>query len=165
MEKLEPLETLDAGVSRAWRLDRAGALRAHGKSPEHDAAVASWIVQAPWAHPVWHSYWIHIIHLRPIDRGEGPVPTTFYLPGASHELWLHALNPDLPLEQMIAEGMVSFLTPMNFAAQLILADDAAAEELARTTVQDVLAGRLNPDTDAVEQWFTRFGDNMRRVDA
>jgi hypothetical protein len=162
-EPIAPLEILEFGNFKAWRLDWASKLRASGFDPAHDGAVASWIIQAPWAHPVWNSYWLHFVHLRPIDRGEGVIPTIFYLEGATHELWLYALDPETPLEISIGnEKMPAVLTPKNFASQLILESDEAAIELARSTAKDVLEARLNPDTDAVRAWWARFGENMRK---
>lgn len=164
MAEIAPLEILEAGPLKAWRLDWAAKIRAMGHDPEMDGGVAAWIIQAPWAHPLWHSYWLHIVHLRPIDRGEGPIPTKFYLEGASHEIWLHALNPEIPLAEIVAEAKPHecILTPKNFASQMILESDAAAIDLARDAARDVLEGRLNPDTDAISQWRARFGDNMRK---
>ncbi len=132
----------------------------NGVSAETDATVAAWIIQAPWAHPVWHSYWLHVIHLRPLAGGDiGP---SVYVPGATHELWLYALNPDADPETVARECKPAqhFLTPINFAAQLVLPDDAGAVDLAAGTARDVLKGLLNPDTDARSQWIERFGDAM-----
>lgn len=162
---IEPLEILEFGSRRAWRLDWVAKLRRAGHDPALDGVVASWIIQAPWAHFLWHSYWLHFVHLRPIERGEGVIPTKFYLEGATHEIWLYALDPEVPLEISIGnEKMPAVLTPKNFASQLILESDEAAVELARSTAKDVLEARLNPDTDAIRYWWARFGSNMRRED-
>lgn len=157
--KVEPLETVVSGPFRAWHLDHRGALAQAGIDVDSDASIASWIVQAPWAHPAWHSYWLYVCHLRPMPDDR---LTKFYLEGATHELWLYALDPKAPLQQMIDEAMPRFLTPINFAAQLICDDDDAAKALLRGAALDVLHQRINPDTDAISQWWARFGDNMRR---
>lgn len=161
-ERFTPLETLEHGPFSAWRLDWSAKLRAEGYEPAHDAGLASWIIQAPWAHPTWHSYWLHVVHLRPIDRGSGPIETKFYLAGATHELWLYALNPDVPLAEIVGEAkpFECTLTPKNYADQLILENDEAAIALAAATAKDVLEARLNPDTDAQGQWIARFGGHM-----
>lgn len=161
--EFEPIETLTNGPLKAWNMDYTAKLRSMDEDPAHDGAVASWIIQAPWAHPIWNSYWLHVTHLRPIDRGDkGIFEPTFYLEGATHELWLYALNPEFRAEDIArtVEPFGSCLTPINFAAQLKLDSDAAAAELARKTADDVLRMRLNPDTDFIRQWAERFGANM-----
>ena len=51
---------------KAWRFD-LDAIRMRMKAdPASDAAVDAWLIEAPWAHPVWHSYLVMLIHLRPI---------------------------------------------------------------------------------------------------
>jgi hypothetical protein len=160
----EPLEIIENGNLKAWRLDYVAKISDMGFDPALDGYVASWVIQAPWAHPCWFNYWLHVVHLRPIDRGDGPIETIFYLDGATHEIWLYALNPDVPLAEIVSEAKPheALLDPKNFASQLKLDSDEAAVDLARETACDILFARLNPDTDAIQQWWDRFGDNMRR---
>lgn len=148
------------GTFSAWQLDTAAILERRGLDPATSGTVDQWLVQAPWAHPLWHTYWLHIAHLRPILRDGAEIPTILHLEGATHELWLYAVHPDTQIEQLLVTGDIPFLTPMNFASQLILRGDDAARYLLGWTVEDVLHGRLNPDTDARRQWAERFGGNM-----
>lgn len=157
---MKALKTLTCGNARAWLLDHTGAIIEQGFDPSEDGTVASWLVEAPWAHPMWSRYWLYGCHLRPIIRDGEPIPTKIYVQGATHELWLYAVDPDDPPDQTIERGTPHYLTPMNFGAQLILPSDAAFALVLETTAKDILEGRMNPDTDACQQWVQRFGDNM-----
>ena len=153
----EPAVTGSAG--RAWAIDlirRRGMLAANGHAtPE----VGSWIVEAPWAHPAWHSYWIMVMHLRELP---GVAMPTFYVEGATHELWVYAINPEMERQPMLETGMIPVLTPMNFAAQITAEHDGAAHDLVEQAVKMICEGTLSPDTDFRQQWVTLFGDGMIR---
>lgn len=157
------LKTLSNGPFKAWQLDTPALLAKRQIEAANSAVVSQWIVQAPWAHAFWANYWLCMVHLRPIDRGEGPIETKLYLEGATHELWLYAISPEATFGAIFETGDVPFLTPINFAAQLVVpGGDPEARELLETAAADVLAMRLNPDTDWVRQWAARFGDNMMK---
>lgn len=156
---VEPLEVVEAGPNKAWLLDHKGALTQAGIDVEQDASIASWIVQAPWAHLAWHSYWLYICHLRPMPDNRS---TIFHLENATHEMWVAALDPDVRLETMIASATPRYLTPLNFASQLILPNDEVAAQTIRGAAMDVLFQRISPDTDWVSAWRGRYGDNMGR---
>lgn len=145
---------------RAWRCDHLAGLVQDGVKAEDDAVLVSWCVEAAWAHPVWHSYWICLVHLRPMPDAR---ETKVYLAGATHEFWLYALNPQEPRTQLVEAGKPAFLNPMNFAAQLVCADDAQALSSIETTVREIVNGQLSPDTDFRRAWIARFGDNMVRA--
>lgn len=144
---------------RAWTVDMVDWCRRIGKDPAEFAQVAGWLIEAPWAHPLWHSYLLSVIHLRPMPDNR---PTKLYLEGATHDLWLAALDPDHPRQAMIETGAVRQLRPLNFAAQFIAASDAAAMERAEHAVRLICDGRLSPDTDFTSAWVALFGDNMLR---
>ena len=144
---------------RAWAIDlekRAAALAVNGQvTPE----VGSWIVEAPWAHLAWHSYWVMVMHLR--EMPGVPMPT-FYIPHATHELWVYAINPEMQRQPMLDTGMIPVLTPMNFAAQIVAEHDGAARDLVEQAVRMICDGTLSPDIDFRKQWVALFGDNMLR---
>jgi len=143
---------------RAWRVDHEAHRRRSLRGPDADAGVVTWVVEATWAHPLFHSYVLDLVHLRPLPDGR---ETKIYLHGATHEMILHALNPDTPREPFIlGDAPASWLQPVNFAAQLVRPDDAAATATIEDAVRDICAGTLNPDTDAISMWAHRFGDNM-----
>jgi len=124
-------------ASKAWLCD-LDAMRKHLRevhgTERPDGTVAVWIVEAPWAHPAWHSYAISLLHLRPIG-----LETKFYLAGATHEIWVQALHPDHPREPAIAgSGPWLPLSPNNFSAQFIEPSDAAAElRVLKAVAQDL----------------------------
>jgi hypothetical protein len=105
---------------------------------------------------------IVLVHLRPLPDGR---PTMFYLDGATHEMWLQALDPDGSREKVIAgaplgRATCQVLTPTNFAAQFIAEDDEAALIRIRDAVRRICEGTLNPDTDYIRHWMHLVGDNM-----
>jgi hypothetical protein len=144
---------------RAWFCDNGAGRKQMGIRDDSDATLAHWVVEAPYAHPVWHSYSIVLLHLRPMfdDR-----PTIFYVDGATHEMWVYALNPGVDREPLIKTGIVdgSWLFPGNFGAQFIeIADELAALRI-KQAVQSICDGQLSPDTDHQRAWQALFGSNM-----
>lgn len=144
----------------------------HGRawlySPENVAAiaqgrvhsgVAGWLVEAAWAHPVWHSYHLCVFHLRPTPKMTDPI---IYLPGATHEILLAALDPEWMPTGMTDNPVPHMLVPHNFAAQVIEPSDEAAAARLRRSVEEILTGALSPDTDFFQEWVKRWGDNMVR---
>jgi hypothetical protein len=137
---------LDAGFSEA--------------EADTDGGVFSALISAPYAHPVWRDYWLMVVHLRPVVREGNDLPTIMYLPDATHEMWLYALDPDFTLEQHDKMARPRVLLPMNFAAQLVRPSDEAVIEEMRELAKEIEDGRMNPDTDNARAWRQRFGDNM-----
>jgi hypothetical protein len=160
----EPMMTVPdklGAAGRAWRIDLAALSTALAIPIENSSLVASWIIEAPWAHPLWHSYNLTLVHLRPMEGVGEPI---VYRQGATHELLLFALDPEAPREPMLRSARPRWLYPANFAAQLVEASDAAASARVEATVDLVVAGELNPDTDFRRQWIALFGDDMVRSD-
>lgn len=148
---------------QAWLCDHMAGLRAKfddERDIEHNSAVvASYVVEAPWAHPAWHSYWICLVHLRPLPDPKRE--TIFYLPMATHEFWLYALDPDADRDAIIATGApFGILKPINFSAQFIEATDLLAIGRIEAAIRDICAGTLTPDVDGRREWVRLFGDNM-----
>jgi hypothetical protein len=80
---------------------------------------------------------------------------------ATHELVVHALDPDKPRDAAIEDGDIArILSPANFGAQLLEQSDELARERVRGAVAEIVAGVLSPDTDFLREWIKRFGDNM-----
>jgi len=152
----------DRWTSKAWLVDLP-ALRRHKGIPEGvDATVAVWVVEAPWAEICWHSYMIALIHLRPLAGN--PVPPIRYLYNATHEIRVHAMDPDVAREPAIKgeqlPALMGELEPLTFAGQFNAGSDEAAKERVRMTVGSILQGVLNPDTE--DQWIAQFGDRMMK---
>jgi hypothetical protein len=140
----------------AWRMDYAAIMAsATEKEREGDCTVDAWLVKAPWAHPLWPVHMLALIHLRE-DTGAKPV---IRLEGATHEIIVYAVAPEGPI---VVDGRNNLLTPVNFVGQFIAANDEAARDRLRCTVDDIVQGFLNPDTDGLRQWVARFGDNSMK---
>ncbi len=87
-------------------------------------------------------------------------PAKIMLPGATHEMFLFALDPDHVPE---IDKRLHLLTPANFGGQWIAGSDNAAVEYIKSIVSEVCDGALSPDTDFRSMWVERFSDsNMRR---
>lgn len=135
---------ITGAAGRAWLYSRLP------DRPDVTATIRSWIVEAPAAHPLWHSYFIGVIHLRDIP---GVVPATILLPGATHEVFVYALDPRQPAAPDLE---VRWLRPINFAGQWIASDDERAIAKVEGCVRDICDGRLSPDTDWMQHWIARF---------
>lgn len=154
LDQIDVAPTHEGPHGRAWKIDFEGAYKRRGIVQR--AEVAEWVVEAPWAHPLWHSYALVLMHLRFMPGST----VKFHLDGASHELWLMALDPKASRQDMITSAEMVPLQPMNFAAQIIEPSDDAAVARVEKAVQLICAGRLSPDTDFIRNWVALFGDNM-----
>ena len=154
-----PQACKQGAAGRAWRMNVAAVITALGLDPTRNGIIASWIVEAPFAHPMWHSYSLTLCHLRPLSNLPPPI---FYLEGATHEFLLHALAPDVPRAPQLDGAPPAWLVPTNFAAQMLERSDVAAIRKVDAAIDLILTGELNPDADALRQWCAIFGDNMLR---
>lgn len=142
-------------AGKAWRQDVAAALANMKRSdtPAADLTVSSWILHVPKAHPMWEYYWLGCVHLRP--HPDGPPPMIF-LPHATHEVMVYALNPGI--DPALDDGP-RLLLPANFHGQFIEPSDADAAARVQATVQEIVDGRLSPDTDFQREWVRRYSDS------
>lgn len=127
--------------------------------------IDAWMVEVPLAHPIWHTYLLSLIHLRPVPGLANPV---LYKEGVTHELFLHAMNIDIDRELYLRDFKAQerngtkvppLLMPVNFAAQFICENDRKAKEEIAFAVNEMLVGRLSPDTDYRREWVALFGDS------
>lgn len=144
---------------RAWLCDQAEGLRRKGIKPEDDATLAHWVVEAPYAHPFWHSYSVVLIHLREMPDKR---VMKIYKPGATHEVWVYAMDPGKDRRPVVETGIVdgAWLSPGNYAGQFIAESDEDALAAVRAAVLRVCHGTLSPDTDYHWQWVHLFGNDM-----
>lgn len=159
-DRVEVKPDIEGPHGRAWKVDMDAIRIKYNIAPENDGTVAAWIVEAPWAHPAWHSYVIYCVHLRPLPDNRR---TLIYFPEATHEILLFALDPHHP-RQPIIEGKDSphRLTPSNFAAQFVEISDELAAERIEQCAREIVEGKLSPDTDFISQWIARFNDSMMK---
>ena len=110
---------------KAWLCNRADALRSHKIKPVFDAVIADWVVEVPQAHAIWHSYHVALMHLRPL---RGQPPADLYVPDATHELCVFAMDPGQPRAPAVTgTGFANDrLIAGTFVAQLTSPTDAAA---------------------------------------
>ena len=146
---------------RAWLVNGEAARIKAGVAPEQVAQIAAWVIEAPWAHLAWHSYWLCLTHLRPMPDVRD---TIVYLDGGTHELVLYAMDPQKRRDDVLDgdNPFPALLSPCNFAAQIIEPGDAEAVMRISETVQDICNGVISPDTDFIRVWGLRFGDNMMK---
>jgi len=141
----------------AWMSNDMAARKYLGMS---EASLVCWFIEAAWAHPIWHSYALSLVHLRQL---EGFPENLIYLDGATHEMALFALDPKTPREpQVEGRAKLAALSPINFAAQFIEISDELALDRIKRTIQMILNRELSPDTDFIRSWVRLFGDNMMR---
>jgi hypothetical protein len=143
--------TLTGPFGRAWRVDVP-------PDPETPTVVDFYVVECPGAHPLWHSYVMFVFDLAPKP---GLTDSVFYLPDATHEFHIWALDPDKPRQPIVNAGewIGRVLQPMNFAAQVRMSQLEIEAKLV-TSVADVIHGRMSPDTDYTRDWARAWGDNM-----
>ncbi|HEY8947993.1 MAG TPA: hypothetical protein VIM56_03815 [Rhizomicrobium sp.] len=143
---------------RAWHIDYEAMRKRVSAIPgKNDASLGTWLIEAPWAHPIWHSYVIALIHLRPLTDVS---PPKINMDGATHEFWLWAANPEVPREPFIrGQAGHPIMWPVNFGSQIRSSNDEAAIKLMEHAIGEIVGGRLSPDTDAFDQWVELFGDS------
>lgn len=145
-------------AGKAWEYDIPKMTAKYKEDPAEQALIGAWVIYAPHAHPMWAYYRLMLMHLRPTKISPTP---TIYLPGATHEFILHALDPDhKPNKTDIPNYR---LAPANFGAQLVCKDDKEAHDLIeKQAILPIVHGLLSPDSDYISQWAQIFGDNMLR---
>lgn len=152
VENLPATPDLQGAFGRAWRYDIEAIVRKANNKPH--SSIVSWLIEAKNANPMWHSYAMHLIHLRDMPGLGRP---KIYLPGATHEIMLFALNPEMARD---LQNYPHVLLPINFAAQFIAICDDWAIARINETVFEIVNGGLSPDTDHLQSWIQRFGSAM-----
>ena len=142
---------LEGIAGKAWKIETKDNPARNPAVPE-GLTVASWIVYAPHSHPIWPYVLIACISLRDVP---GVPPATIRLPGATHEVFVYALNPDSYPPDM--EGQLQIMRPVNYVGQFIADSDDTAVNRIWVAVNEVVDGTLNPDEDGRQQWVKRFG--------
>jgi hypothetical protein len=112
----------------------------------------AWVINAPWAHPVWSQYVLMLYDLTSISEKHGE--PLLHLPDATHEFFLWAIDPDHPIEQKgpLQPEDIHRLTPPNYGYQFKAASHDAAEERLQAIVDGIIAAEINPDTDWRGVW-------------
>jgi hypothetical protein len=109
----------------------------------HSGSLRAVLLHRPDAHPVWHSYVVSLVHLRPLP--ELPPPNLAHQ-DSSHEIMVIALDPDFAPDPT-DKSTLHPLHPPNLNHQLRGRTDETALALFNAFVQALSTGGLNPDTD------------------
>ena len=152
--------TLSGELGEAWRIDLEAVRKTTGQP---DTAVDAWIVYAPFASHDIHYYAVLTMHLRD-DPVLGPAEIT--VPGATHEIQVHPLNPEA--EPQLADPMRTILKPTKFAGQWDASGDLAghddlmdhaAQHRTERAVTHICNGILTREVtrDTLEPWAELFG--------
>lgn len=123
--------------------------------PENPATPAfgkTWIVEARWAHPLWHSYAALLYDLTTHIEGTAP---TLYFDGATHELMVFALDPSRPVDPP-----AYMLVPANHGYQFRAESNEAATARVISILDLIAQAKLSPDTDFRSAWDALFLDGV-----
>lgn len=122
--------------------------------PADDAALAVWLVHAPWMHLAWSWHYVGLIHLRDLP-GQSKPPTLKFR-GATHELFVCAVSPDIKVDPATCAGL-RFLTPASIVQQFTAEDDAIALTTVEKLLQLCTCGSLTLDSDGRKAWSRLLG--------
>jgi hypothetical protein len=119
--------------------------------PNSDVYSVAWIINAPWAHPLWHQY---VMALYDLTTPHADGPPTLHLPDATHEFMLFALDARYPIEKdaPIYAAELRRLVPPNYAYQFKAESNDAALARVQEIVDGIVAEKLSPDTDFRSLW-------------
>ena len=124
----------------------------HERKGPHYART--WVVSAPWAHPLWATYAFLLYDLTtPIP---GAPAAILYRPDVTHEFLVHALDPAHP-----PMPPTHWLQPANMGYQFTAASNEEAANRIIRLIEEVEARRLSPDTDFRSMWDRIFSDGER----
>lgn len=125
-----------------------------GSAPIFNAA---WVINAPWAHPLWTQYVLFLYDLTtPSDKGE----TLILKEGMTHEMILYALDPAVLIlpHKPLMEQKFKYLQPANCGYQFKAESNEAAVERICKIIDKVDSLELSPDTDYRRMWDELFKD-------
>lgn len=133
--------------------------------PHHDVFSVGWLIEAPWAHPLWTQYYLALYDLTRVSKAAGP--PVIHKRGATHEFMLYALDPEIPVPKdgHIDPKMLRLLSPPNYAYQFKAASDADAQARVQEIVDGIVAKHLSPDTDLRSLWNKLLSDMYPLVTA
>ena len=144
----------------------ARKLKLHDGNQRSKFGIASWLLFAPHAHPLWSYHTLDIVHLRTLPDEPAPV---LRFRDATHELLVISLNPeDQPytIEEVqhkydTNQGL-HFLTPPDVSEQLECSDDEA-RKLAAYAARACCHGILLPDSDGRSGWRMSLGKTLKHL--
>jgi hypothetical protein len=123
------------------------------------AALRAVLLDRPDAHPVWKTYLVSLVHLRPLGDGR---PCYLAQPDSSHEIMIRALDPRCKPDPAVPSTIRS-LDPPNLIHQLRGQTDETALTAFGAFVQALSVGELNPDSDFTSYqiaWLDRWSNTL-----
>jgi hypothetical protein len=134
---------------------------------------ATWILKAPWAHPVWNFY-AFLLYDLVTEIPDQPAPK-IYAPGSTHEILVFAMDPEF--DSQYPEGRIEaleffnnlpaspLLQPANYGYQFYARNDEAAEKRIAVVYNMCATKKLSPDTDWRRIWNELFEDAFPLVNS
>lgn len=148
--------------AKAWLLDLSSVPRNADTSD-----IASWLLFAPQAHPLWSYHLMGAIHLRDNPGQSRPPHKDF--PEASHEIMVVAVNPDTTFKtpeefvELMVRGENWMLMPPDVTAQFTGATDSQVELLLSLLARGVSDGLLVPDSDYRTAWKASIEATLEHI--
>jgi hypothetical protein len=142
------------GFAKAWYIENKSGVA------DHQATLAMWLVNAPWAHPFWSWWNIGLLHLRDIP---GVKPAHKKYPEAEFEFIILSIDPDwTPIDDAseLAKNGIPFLHPPDVIEQFHGVSDHDARRITEAAVRAVCAGHISPDQDYRSVWHTTIHDTV-----
>lgn len=121
----------------------------------------AWMIDAPWAHPMWNQYVLLMYDLT--SDAPTAVKPKIVLEGATHEFFLFAINPEFPVEKDAPiwqqhDGKFNVLQPANYGYQFKAESNEAATARIQQIIDKIVVMELSPDTDFRSYWDTILPD-------
>ncbi|SRR6266540_5887924 len=140
-------------AGRAWEVSSAGR---DDISVENTSSLGIWLIEAPFANPLWSHYFATLVHLYGIP---GAAPVKFKRQGATHEYVMGTIDPSAedtidPSDIRTFKG--NMLTPVDLRAQLTLPSNERAVEVVRFAIQSCVDGQLSADAVNHHQDWDNF---------
>lgn len=119
---------------------------------DHPATLATWLIDAPLAHPAWRWHCIYLVHLRELP---GQQAATLKTPESTHEVGVFALadiDDTAYVPDLDDVKSWKFLTPPDAVVQVENLDDKQALDMLEVVIASVAKGELVPDSDHRRLW-------------
>ena len=123
---------------------------------EGKAWGVSWGIDAPWAHPIWSQYVLHLYDLTtPLEK-----PPILYNSKVTHEFLIYAVDPNTPLirDEPFSKQDYKLLEPPNHGYQFKSMSNSFAQMRLQNIVTGIQFQQINPDTDYTALWDDLFSD-------
>lgn len=147
---------------RTGAAGRAWLRQCKSDVPDHQATLASWLVNVYGAHPFWQWWAVSVVHLRDVPGQSRPAHKAY--PEAAYEFLIVAIDPAWPEASSTADDLeLPFLSPIDVCEQFHGVDDANAFRFCGMAVDLIVGGRLSPDQDYRSVWREVVRDSIAHL--